>query len=488
MDIMLIDPPYTSLKGVPADCGYNIGLTSLAAYVRRAGFEVGVIMGDLLMDFPSIFDTWSADQGENNINLITGYDEGQRNFETIIGDKDHSVWKKLAEFIRKYNPDVVGISYLTPVRYPFETVARLVKKINPEIKVVAGGPHPTFCSEQVMENQNVDYVIKGEGEIPLLQLLRELKKDIPRLDTVSGLSYRDREGNLHSNAPGGMIANLDELPFAARDLVLNSDYDVYPVHCTSTARGCPYTCSFCADKKIWGGRLRRRSIDNVIEELALLKDAYTIKSIDFVDGTFTYDRKYLETFCNKLIDLNLDIKWRCCARYDNLDEEILKVMKQSGCVGVLFGLESGSDRILNAIDKKITVDLILKVSEMVHQSGIPSITSILIGIPGEDKDDMQATIKLMRSIKTDFFEVNSYTPLPGSRLYDISTDEDKYNVDWLRVSYKSCDSCFSRSISHDDLKKFLSEARGVANDVRNRTIQRFQAAMAASQRQDSISI
>jgi radical SAM superfamily enzyme YgiQ (UPF0313 family) len=231
---------------------------------------------------------------------------------------------------------------------------------------------------------------------------------------------------------------------------------------------------------MWGGKVRRRSIDNVIEEIALLKATYKIKSIDFVDGTFTYDRKYLETFCHRISESDLGVNWRCCARYDNLDEKIINLMKQSGCTGLFFGLESGSNRVLKSINKKTNVEQIQAVSDMVYQSGIPSITSIMFGVPNEDKNDVKATLALMRKIKTEFFEVNNYTPLPGSRLYDVVTDEDKHNIDWLEVSFKSFDNYFTKSISREDLKGCLSEAWEIANEVRNKTILRYQAAMAAS--------
>ena len=282
---------------------------------------------------------------------------------------------------------------------------------------------------------------------------------------------------MQNNPSANLISNLDELPFLARDLVLNCDYNRYRLHSISTARGCPYTCSFCADRRFWDGKVRRRSVDNVIEELRLLKDTYKINFVDFVDGTFTFDRKYLQTFCNTMIDRKLNIKWRCTARYDNLNEDLLQLMKQANCSGLYFGLESGSDRVLKAINKEINVEKIIKVSKMVYNSGIPSATSILLGIPGEGKEDIEETLKLMKEFKTDIFDVFSYTPLAGSLLYDSMSEEDKKNIDWGKVGYKSFDNYFSKSISHDDLISYRSEAYEIANNVRKKTIVRLGARM-----------
>jgi len=137
-----------------------------------------------------------------------------------------------------------------------------------------------------MQNQDIDFVIRGEGEIPLLSLVKEFKKASPSWDTVPGIYYRDRDGQVKNNSGVSLITNLDELPFLARDLVLNCDYDTYRVHCLSTARGCPYLCSFCADKKLWGGKVRRRSVNSVIKELKLIEDTYKVNFVDFGDGTF----------------------------------------------------------------------------------------------------------------------------------------------------------------------------------------------------------
>jgi anaerobic magnesium-protoporphyrin IX monomethyl ester cyclase len=471
MDVLFIDPPYTSLKGVSTDCGYHIGLTSLAAYLRDEGIQSAVLMGDLLVD------SLRSNRNRGFTYDVKEYAAGQRAYEAIVGDKNHAVWKRLTDIVVEANPAIVGISYLTPLKYVVERIAGLIKDIDRDIKVVAGSSHPTFCPEEVMQNQNVDFVIRGEGEIPLLSLVREFEKVSPRWDKVPGIYYRDGGGQVMNTNGVELIDNLDKLPFIARDLVLNCDYNHYRLHSIATTRGCPYTCSFCADKRLWGGKVRRRSVAKVIEEMKLLKDNYKIDYVDFADGTFTYDRRYLQSFCKAMIDQKLDVSWRCTARYDNLDEDLLELMKQANCAGLYFGLESGSDRVLKAIDKKITVEQIIKVSEMVHDSGIPAATSVLLGLPDETKEDMEETLKLMKKVKADLFDVNSYTPLPGTSLYDAMSGEDKRGIDWRKVSLKSFDSYFSKSVSQDDFRKYISEAYAIANGVRRKTLFRFAAKM-----------
>ncbi len=342
---------------------------------------------------------------------------------------------------------------------------------------MVGSCHPTFCPDEVMQNKDIDFVITGEGEIPLLALARELKKQKQISENVPCLYYRNKEGQIKHNPGVALIHNLDELPFLARDLVLNCNYDTYRVHCLSTARGCPYLCSFCADKKFWEGKVRRRSVDNVLRELKLIEEKYKVDFVDFDDGTFTYDKKYLQTFCNSLINEKLTIKWRCTARYDNLDEDLLKLMKRANCCGLYFGLESGSDRILKSVNKNTTVEQIIRVSEMVYNSGIPSVTSVLLGLPNESKEDMKETINLMQTIKTDIFDVNSYIPLPGSPLWDEMKTEEKKKIDWRKSAYKSFDNYFSKKISHQDFKSVLSQAYKIANTVQLKTMARYKSAI-----------
>jgi radical SAM superfamily enzyme YgiQ (UPF0313 family) len=414
-----------------------------------------------------------------NTNL-KDYADATRSYEIIVDDKTHMIWKKIEDLVRKHKPKIVGISYLTPLRYSVERVAELIKEIDPAIKVVVGSCHPTFCPEEVMQNKDVDFVVRGEGEIPLLSLVKEIKKATPNWKTVPGIYYRDEDGKPQNNPGVPLITNLDALPFLSRDLVLNCDYDFYRVHCLTTTRGCPYPCSFCADKNLWGGKVRRRSINNVIEELKLIENTYKVEFVYLDDGTFTYDKTYLKDFCRTMISEGMKIKWKCTARYDNLDEALLNLMKQANCCGLLFGLESGSDRVLQAIKKLTTVNQIVRVSEMVHDSGIPSLTSVLLGLPNESKEDMEETLKLMRTIKTDIFDVNSYVPLPGSPLWNSMAEADKNTVDWRKSGYKSFENYFSKSVSRDDLKIYLSMAYEIADNVRKQTLAKYSTSIGLS--------
>ncbi|MEW5910787.1 MAG: radical SAM protein, partial [Thermodesulfobacteriota bacterium] len=266
-------------------------------------------------------------------------------------DDTHPIWRKISETIEDCNPKMVGITYLTPIMHSAQKVASLVKEIDENIIVIAGGHHPSFCPEETLKSPDIDIAVRGEGEIPLLQLCNAFLSGKTDLKRIQGIHFKEN-GGIVGTADSDLIPDLDSLPFPARELVLNCDYSRYRLHYMITARGCPYNCTFCSDKKLWKGKVRRRSLKNVMEEMKQLSRTYDIKYVDMVDGTFTYDRRYLTDFCNAMIQEGLGIKWRCSARYDNLDRKIIDLMKKADCNGLYLGLESGSQKILNSIDKK----------------------------------------------------------------------------------------------------------------------------------------
>jgi anaerobic magnesium-protoporphyrin IX monomethyl ester cyclase len=479
MDVLLIDPPLYSLKGLSTRRAYCIGLTSLAAYLRKEGLDSAVLSADVLAPgssgnfFTSLIPDWLKKSAQDLASL-------QKTSEENTNNKDFLVWRRLVAKVRQIMPLAVGIPYISPLKTIADRIAGLVKEVNPDIKVIAGAFHSTFCPEEVIRNPDVDFVVRGEGEIPLLALIREIKKDSPRWENVPGIHYHDGDGRIKSNPSVALIDNLDQLPFPARDLVLGCDYHRFTNHSLITNRGCPYKCTFCCDKNLWGGIVRRRSMPNVIEEIKLLKNTYDINYIDIVDGTFTYDRQYVQSFCRAMIDNEFGIKWGCTARYDNLDKELLALMKKAGCYGMYVGLESGSNRILESVAKKETVERNIEVSKMIYDSGIMQITSVLLGVPDEEKEDIEKTLEVMRSIKTDFLDVNNYIPLPGTPLFDAMSVEEKQAINWQKIGYKSAEGFFSKRMTREELHRYQSEARDIADSLRRTSIVRLAVKMAAN--------
>ncbi len=479
MDVLLIELPLFTLMNLNTRRAYSIGLTSLAAYLREAGIDAAILSADTLAPVSS---------GKFLMSSVPEWLKRNTKEQTLArkiseentNNKDFIVWRLLAEKVRRLMPLAVGIPYFSPLKTVTDRIATVIKEVNPDIKVIAGAFHSTFCPEEVIRDPNVDFVVRGEGEVPLLSLIMEIKQPNPKWERVPGIHYRDGDGQIKSNPSVALIENLDQLPFPARDLVLDCDYNQFSNHSLITNRGCPYKCTFCGDKRLWGGIVRRRSVPNVIEEIKLLKNTYPINYFDIVDGTFTYDREYLRLFCQAMIDNEFDVRWGCTARYDNLDKELLALMKKAGCYGLYVGLESGSNRMLEYMMKKETVERSLEVSKMIYDSGIIQVTSVLLGMPDEDKEDIEKTLEVMRHYKTDFFDVNNYVPLPGTPHWDALSEEERQAIDWRKIGFKSADSYFSKRLTKEELQSYQDEANEIAESLRKRSLIRLTVKKAAN--------
>ncbi len=467
MDLLLIDPPYRILKGAHIDVGYNLGLPSLAAFLREKGMDAQVITCDLYEDVP---------EGMSALLDLAKYAAGQRHYLEVIEDDNHPIWRKILADVAKANTKLVGISFLTPTIHSVEKVIRIIKQADPSIQIVVGGHHPSLLPDEVMRNPNIDFIIRGEGELPLYELVRTLHSKAPDLQGVPSLTYR-KDGIIIHNPAANPITNLDILPFMARDVVINCDYDKHQSHYLTSARGCPYSCSFCADKKLWSGVVRRKSLGKVIDELLMLKQNYKVKMLDIVDGTFTYDKQYLLSFCDIFVKNKINLPWRCMARYDNIDAEVLSSLKKAQCQGLYFGLESGSDRILKAMNKKINLDMIIEKSEMVYNAGIDSVASVLLGTPDERREDIESTIRFMRKIKVNFFDVNSYVPLPGTPYYEKMSSAERQKIDWEKTGFKSWDNFFANNISPEEFRQYIGEAYAIAKDIMLKSLAKKQRAV-----------
>jgi magnesium-protoporphyrin IX monomethyl ester (oxidative) cyclase len=344
--------------------------------------------------------------------------------------------------VNEFKPDIIGFSLLTPTALKGYEAAKRLKEEFPDIILVAGGPHPTFMYSEVLAN-GFDVVVRFEGEYTMLELVRTLERwgfSKDALRNVEGIAFRDGEGNIIVTNNRKPIENLDALPFPARHLLPMDKYTVLGksinVAHVMASRGCPYGCVFCSTSYFWGRRVRFRSAPNVANEIEHLVDKYKAKYIVFTDDELTWSKKYVHDLVKELKSRKLDIEFACGARVDHLqDFEFLKMLADGGCIGLFVGVESGSQKTLNNIGKRIAIEHAFKFFEnlktlrKVCKTDIDVVASFVIGFPWEDVEDVKKTIELAIKLDPPYAQFTIATPYPGTPLYDYAA---KHNliVDW----------------------------------------------------------
>lgn len=318
--------------------------------------------------------------------------------------------------------DVVGFYSNTP---QFPTAARLIKEIKKINRAkdplyILGGPHVSGKPEDALDE--CDIVVAGEGEMALLDILRR-KEAQGRQEKVVKYEY---------------IKDIDNLPFPDRDIIDIKSYKYFLegrlTTTVITSRGCPFGCNFCANNA-WGKTLRMRSPRNVLGEVEMLKDKYGYEAFMFFDDTMTIDRRRMGELCGLLKDLN--IIYRCFIRSDTVNKDVLKRMRESGCVEVGIGLESGSQRILKIANKGETVKKNIEAIKLCHNAGIRVKGFFIIGLPGEDKGSVKETVEFLEAANLDDIDITVYKPYPGSYIYrnkknfDIDFEDD-YEHAWFK--------------------------------------------------------
>jgi len=335
--------------------------------------------------------------------------------------------------LRELHPDVVGIKVFTQDLSSARETFRFVRENMPGTVLVAGGAHPSAVPEQVLDMlPEVDYAFRGEAEIGFARFLDLLGGTCAKGD-VPGLIWRDGSGIRINDQV--FIKNLDELGIPAWDLIDPNDYSdtaetfrkAFPAAPISITRGCPFPCTYCAGHIISGKPIRSRSIEHVLDEMQYLMKEFGVKEFNIVDDNFTHNRDVVESFCRGIIDRGLDIHWSGSTgiRLDSLDEELLGLMRRSGCYSFYVGIESGSQRILDLMKKHLTLDKIRHGVQMISRSGIDVSGFFIIGFPGETREDILDTISFAAELplfKAHFFH---FTALPATEAYNTLVKNGK---------------------------------------------------------------
>ncbi len=308
-------------------------------------------------------------------------------------------------------------------------VAAHLRTVNPDAVFLAGGAYPSIFPEHTMNEISADYVLVGEAEESILELADSLETGVDT-SSIRNLVYREKNGVVAANPRRPVPSSLDKLPFPARDVV---DYDAYLQNGMSefgviTSRGCPYNCLYCkpSTDRIFGGGIRFRSPENVIEELTELARLRRTNSLPvfFKDDTITlHPTEWFEEFRDGLKSSNLKLKWHCATRVDTVSRNKLKVMAQSGCHCISYGVESGSQRILNFYRKGTTPAQAVSAFRWSREFGIEATAMLMIGCPMEKEDDLEATYALLKKLKPDDIVVYFSTAIPGRDIHDWAERE-----------------------------------------------------------------
>lgn len=416
ISVVLVNPPQRNdigrALGIKAP---PIGLMYLAAVLREAGEGVEILDADLL--------------------------------ELSVEEAAREVCSR--------QPSIVGVTATTPTVKNALKVVSSVRARNSGVVTVVGGVHPTFMPEETLQScPELDLVVIGEGEQTLLELTRALKgfqwggvgasaaeEFAERVSKVRGIAYRDPSNPkiIRYTQPRAFIDNLDSIPLPARDLVPFEHYKLLgkdaSIGAIITSRGCPYGCTYCSSSRIGGLKFRARSVDNVLLEIQELHYKYHLHHIEIIDDIFTLNQKRAFEFAQKLKNLRLDVEWHASSRVNTISRDLVRSLFSAGLRTLYYGVESGSQRILDLMRKKIRLDQVRDAFRVTREEGVKPFGSFILGYPGETLDEMKQTIKFAGELDAEYAQFCVLTPYPGTPIYyELKSRGLLLTEDWDRYT------------------------------------------------------
>jgi len=406
-----------------------LGVAHIASYLKQNGFQVKII------------DTSVAGFDINNI----------------------------VKEIACLKPRFIGLSSITAAFHRALKLAETIKNVFPDILLAIGGHHATIMKNNLLADYPCfDILAYGEGEYTALELISKFKdhsydtqsfiKDTDCLGVLKGIVYR-RKGEIIVNSPREPIVDLDNLPDPSWELLdmqkyipLPNCYLRKPVVNMVTARGCPFSCSFCSNNSVFGRHIRRMSPERVISAFEHAQRIFKAKEIYFFDDTMTVDKAWIEKLCNIILDKKIDVTWTCVTRVDAVSRELLKLMKKAGCWNIFYGFESAEQDLLDNINKGITIEQSRQAVKWTKEAGIEIRASFMLALPGETPELARKTIDFAIELDPDYAQFCITTPYPGTKLFAeadrfgfLSKDFSQYSI-WnpvfVPLGYEDKDEVF----------------------------------------------
>lgn len=335
---------------------------------------------------------------------------------------------ELKKILSELKPELVGITSMTTTFPTALQTAKIAKEILPSAKVIFGGVHPTLDPQGSLEQDEVDFVIRGEGEHSLYRLVKALRGE-DNFGDISGLCYKDKREIIIKER--SEVLKSDDIPapdyeaFPIKEYIKHNEY-LRGIRGISmlVSRGCPFGCTFCAVQQTMGRKWRTKSPELLVNEIVALRDNFGIKGVWFKDSIFNMNKKWTEDFADLMIEKQVNVEFQINTRVDLVDEEQIKLLVKAGLTQIDFGVESGSDRILKRLKKQTDVAKIKKNIAIAHKY-VKVFGFFMVGIPGETEEDIYKTFELAKELELDSSTWSIYSPLPGSTLYDELIEEGR---------------------------------------------------------------
>lgn len=427
--------------------------------------------------------SWLEQQG-NTVKII---DVKSDPYQKLTDSIRRKLERKILREVEEIEPLVVGITCLTPEVMEVRDLSREIKKRLPKTQIVVGGVHPTLYPEDFLYSKSpTDFVAIGEGEETLGELVATLKKK-GDWRNIRGLAWFE-DGKLRKNSPRHLIEDLDQIPFPAYHQVDMDYYTTPTIYCIRhmlisavhifTTRGCPEQCTFCVNKNLWGSnestrRVRFRSPNRVVDELEFLSKNYHIDGFYIYDDTFTINKKHVLGFCDEFSKRGLDLVWGAETRVNLVSPDMLEAMKKAGCLQIDFGVETGSQEILDRMKKGITLRQVQEAFGNCRRLGLRSYASFMFNTPGETEEDVRKAITLAKEIDATGYNFNILTPFPGTDLYEKEVEPkltvDEYAIYWGALGTLR-DPRFKFCEHNLDLHWLVTSTHTLFNSVKKRAV------------------
>lgn len=409
-DVLFLYPPLHRLYGERKQW-MPLSILCLSTYLTESGIPSKAYNADCDLREP-----------ERILSYTERFEAGKCFLQNLHGD--NYIWQEVNEVLQKVSPCIVGISVLTEALGSVKRSVEIIRKLLPSSVIIAGGPHAEIDAEYLINCLGFDYVVKGDGEETLRFLCDAIlhNKKIPITKRII----------TSAQVP------MCKLPVPLLETHIN--FNAYKkvgkkLNITTSRGGCPFSCSFCYCSK-YKYNLRFQSPDFVIKEIAHHVEYYGTRKLFFVDDTFTLKKDYISAICKGIIQNNISVSWTCTTRAGEVDAELLSLMKLAGCRSIHLGIESGSQRILKLLNKKINFNMVDESVFLIKNSGIDCRMFFMAGLPTESSEDLEATIQCIRHYSPAETILDIYVPIPGTALFNyickmgVRID----NIDWCTFS------------------------------------------------------